>query len=376
MAVFAFLAIFKYLLFISKTMVDSRIKRLAHILADYSVKIKEGDTVEISCGQEARLLVLELTKIILKKGAIPLIRTGIDGVAPIYYRYASDKILKRFPKIAMYEARNVQAWISIGTDTNTKELSRTDPRKMAIRSKVMRKVSDYTVNKDNWVYFEYPTNALAQDAEMSLEDFEDFTFSACLRDWKKEKKRQGKLVKLLESTKNVRILHKDTDLRFSIKGKKAKECAGERNMPDGEVFTEPVKHSVNGHIRYSFPAIKGGREVDGISLEFRNGKVVKATAEKNENYLKTMINMDPGASYIGEFGIGLNYGIKRFVKEILFDEKIGGTVHFALGRAYKETGGENKSALHWDMIKDMRKGGKIFFDNKVVMQNGKWKIYS
>jgi len=357
-------------------MVDPRIKKLAEILVNYSIKIKKGDIIEVSAGPEAKPLVLEISKLILKKGASPLIRSGIEGFATVYYKYASDSILKRKPVIAMFEAKHVQGHISIGTDYNTKELSNVNPKKMAIRSMIMKKVSDYVVDQDNWVYLEYPTNALAQDAEMSLEDFEDFVYSACLVDWKKEEKRQQKLVKLVNKTKNVRIKHKDTDLRFSIKGKKAVECAGTRNMPDGEVFTEPVKHSVNGYIKFSFPAIKGGREVDGIRLEFKNGKVVKATAEKNEDYLKIMIKMDAGASYIGEFGIGLNYNIKKFIKEILFDEKIGGTIHLALGRAYKETGGENKSALHWDMIKDLRKDGEIYFDNKLVMKNGKWKIYS
>jgi aminopeptidase len=357
-------------------MVDQRIKKLAEIFVNYSVKIKKGDTVEISCGPEAQPLVLELSKLILQKGAVPLIRSGIPGTANVYYKYASEEILKRFPKIAMYEAKNCDAWITIGTEYNTRELSNIDPKKMAIRGKVARKISDYIVNKDNWVLFEFPTNALAQDAEMSLEEFEDFVYDACVVDWEKEAKRQQKLMELVDKTEKVRILHDDTDLRFSIKGKKAIKCCGHRNMPDGEVFTEPVKHSVNGHIKYSFPAIKGGREVDGIRLEFKDGKVVKATAEKNEEYLKTMINVDEGASYIGEFGIGVNYNIKKFVKQILFDEKIGGTVHFALGRAYAETGGENKSSIHWDMIKDLRNGGKVYFDDKLVMENGKWKIYS
>lgn len=360
----------------AKNMVDPRITKLAGILVNYSIKVKKGSTVEVSCGPEAKPLVLEIARMILKKGAVPLVRTGLDGYAYTYYKYAPLNVLKKTPKIALFEAKNVGASISIGTDTNTKELSNVDPKKVAIRSKVTRKLSDITLKKDNWVYLEYPTNALAQDADMSLEEFEDFVYGACFADWKKEGRRQEKLVRLLERTKNVRIKHKDTDLRFSIKGKKAIKCCGNRNMPDGEVFTEPVKHSVNGYIKYTFPAIKGGREVDGIRLEFRNGKVTKATAEKNEEYLKTMLRMDKGASYIGEFGIGVNYNIRKFVKQILFDEKIGGTIHLALGRAYNETGGENKSALHWDMIKDLRNGGGIYFDGKLVMKNGKWKIYS
>ncbi|MFC1753773.1 aminopeptidase [Thermoproteota archaeon] len=357
-------------------MVDPRVRKLAEILVNYSVKIKKGDVVEISCGPKARPLVLELTKLILKKGAAPLLRCGMPGFSHIFYKYAPESVLRRKPKIAMYEAKNVDAWISIGTDYNTRELSDVDPRKMAIRSNATKKVSDYVVNNDNWIYLMYPTPALAQDAELSFEDFEDFVYEACIVDWKKEAKRQTKMVNLLNRTKKVRIKHKDADLTFSIDGKKAVKCCGTRNMPDGEVFTEPVKKSVNGFIRYSFPAIKGGREVDGIRLEFKNGRVINATADKNQPYLREMLKLDSGAKYLGEFGIGLNYNIQRFVKQILFDEKIGGTIHLALGRAYKDTGGENKSALHWDMIKDMRKGGQVFFDDKLVMENGKWKSYS
>jgi aminopeptidase len=357
-------------------MVDQRVNQLAELLVNYSVKIKKGDVVEVSCGPKARPLVLEISRLILKKGATPLLRVGMPGYTSIYYRHASNAILRKKPKIAMFEAKHVNAWISIATDYNTRELSEVDPNKIALRNHVARPVQDYIVNKNNWVYLEYPTPALAQDAEMSLEDFEDFVYGCCLLDWKKESKRQEKMVRLLNKTNKVRIKSEDTDLTFSIKGKKAMKCCGHRNMPDGEVFTEPVRNSVNGYIRYSFPAIKGGREVDGIRLQFKDGKVVKATADKNEGYMLTMLNMDKGAKYIGEFGIGLNYGVKRFVKQILFDEKIGGTIHLALGRAYKETGGENKSSLHWDMIKDLRKNGQVFFDDKLVMENGKWKIYS
>lgn len=356
-------------------MADPREKKLADILVNYSLKIKKGDAVQISCGPDARPLVMEIIKLILKKGASPVLRVAMPGLSSTFYRYAPDSVLKRKPIISMFEAKHMDAWISISTEYNTRELSEVDPRKLAITIKTTEKVSDYIVNKNNWVYLEYPTNALAQDAEMSLEDFEDFVYNACIVDWKKEALKQKKMVRLLERTKNVRIIGDDTDLRFSIKGKRAKECAGTRNMPDGEVFTEPVKRSVNGFIKFSFPAIKGGREVSGIRLEFRNGKITKAEAEKNEAYLHRMLSMDEGAKYIGEFGIGLNYNIKRFIRQILFDEKIGGTIHLAMGRAYKETGGENKSALHWDMIKDLRQSGKVYFDDKLVMEKGKWKIY-
>lgn len=352
--------------------VDPGIKRLADILVNYSIKIKPNKIIEISCGPEAKELALECYRLVLKKGALPRLNVGLPEAGYWYYRLATKKQLLKYPRISEFEAKNVDGHISIGTEYNTKEFSTIDPKKMAMRSRVTRKILDIIVDQNNWVICEYPTNALAQDAEMPLHEFEDFCFKATNLDWSKESRKQEKLRRLMEKTSKVRIAGGDTDLSFSIKGKKAIKCDGKRNMPDGEVFTEPVKHSVNGFIRYSYPAIKGGREVDGIKLWFKNGKVVKATAEKNEDYLKTMIKMDPGASYIGEFGIGVNYGIKKFIKQILFDEKIGGTIHLALGRAYKETGGENKSALHWDMIKDLRKGGKLYFDNKLVQKNGRF----
>mgnify|MGYP006300634899 CR=1 FL=1 len=357
-------------------MTDPRIKKLADILVNYSVKIKKGDVVSISSGPEAEPLVKEVYKLVIKKGAFPSVKIGMPGFSYLYYKHASKEQLSKQPKIAMFEAKNTDAFISIATDENTRELNNVDPNKMALRSRAIEKVHNAIIDKDNWVYFEYPTYALAQDAEMSLDEFEDFVYKACLVDWKKEARRQEKMMKLLEKTEKVKIIHKDTFITFSIKGKRPIKCCGLRNMPDGEVFTEPVKKSVNGHIKFSFPAIKGGREVDGIWLRFRKGKVVEVKAFKNQDYLRKTLKTDAGASYVGEFGIGLNYNIKSFVKQILFDEKIGGTIHLALGKAYKETGGENKSAIHWDMIKDMRDGGEIYFDDKLVMKNGKWKIYS
>jgi aminopeptidase len=357
-------------------MTDPRAKKLAEIIVNYSVKIKKGSVVSISAGPDAAQLVKEIYKLILKKGAYPNVKMSLPGLSYTYYKYATEEQLKKKPKIAMFEAKNTDTWISIGTEENTRELNNVNPNKFAIRSRATKKVHDEVVDRDNWVYFEYPTYALAQDAEMSLEEFEDFVYKSCLVDWKKEGRKQQKLIRLLDKTDKVKIVHKDTFLTFSVKGKKALECCGTHNMPDGEVFTEPVKNSVNGHIKFSFPAIRGGREVDGIWLRFRKGKVVEAKATKNPDYLKKMLKTDAGASYLGEFGIGLNYNIKKFVKQILFDEKIGGTIHLALGKAYKKTGGENKSAIHWDMIKDMRNGGEVYFDDKLVMKNGKWKVYS
>ena len=355
-------------------MADQRIVKLAQIMTEHSLTIKKGDIIKINSGIEAKPLILECVKNILKKGAFPRVDIDLPGYSYTYYSNASKDQLTAKPIVSLYEAQHTAGIITIGCENNTKELSNIDPQKMALRRKTTRKISDILIKKDNWLYFEYPTESLAQDAEMSLQEFEDFIFDSCIKDWKKEEERQDSLKKLLDKSNNVRIIGKDTDLSFSIKGRQGLKCFGKHNLPDGEVYIAPVEATVNGYIFYSFPAIHGGREVSGIRLEFVNGKVVKATADKNEEYLKKLIAVDKGASYIGEFGIGLNYDIKKFMRQILFDEKMGGTIHLALGMAYPKGGGRNKSALHWDMIKDLRQGGEIWLDNKLIQKDGKFLI--
>ncbi len=352
-------------------MADPRIEKLADILVNYSIKIKKGDVIEVSTGYEAKELALEVCRLIIKKGALPRVHVGLDGYAYTYFKYATEEQLTRYPKIAVYEAKNSDGSISIGAEYNTKELTNIDPKKMAMRKKATKILSDIHLKKNNWVICEFPTNSLAQDAEMSLQEFEEFCYSATNIAWAKVSKQQDKLKKILDKGKTVRIKSPDTDLTFSIKGRQGIKCDGHRNMPDGEVFIAPVEKSTNGYIKYSYPAIREGKEVDGIRLEFKNGEVVKAEAAKNEKLLKEMIKLDKGSKYLGEFGIGVNYGIKKFVKQILFDEKIGGTIHLALGMAYKEGGGKNESALHWDMIKDM-KNGELYIDGKLIQKNGKF----
>lgn len=355
-------------------MTDERIKKLALVLVNHSITVKKGSIIQISCLPEAKDLGLECYKLCLQKGALPYLRVSLPGASYIYYKHASKEQLKAFPKIAAIEAEHSDGFISIGVEYNTKELTNIPPWKLALRGKTTRKVSDLIVDRNNWTICEFPTNALAQDAEMSLEEFEDFAYQAMLYDYKKLLKKERKYAALMQRGDKVRIVGENTDLSFSIKGKKWITSYGERNIPDGEIFSEPRKYSVNGYIAYTYPTIMDGKEIDGIRLEFKNGKVVKATAEKNEDFLKKMLKADKGASYLGEFGIGMNYNIKRFIKQILFDEKIGGTIHLALGRAYKLTGGENKSSVHWDMIKDLRKGGSIYLDGRVVYKKGRFVV--
>ncbi len=356
-------------------MADERVKKLAEIICNWSIRIKKGDIISISSKPEAKALILEIIKIILKKGAMPKLNIGLDGFDYTFYKYASKEQLHFYPKIAEFEAKATSGNINIVVDNNTRELSSIDPQNIAIRRKTTYPISKIIVDRNNWVLTEFPTNALAQDAEMSLEEFEDFYYGACIIDYKKMDDQQTQIKRLFDKASNVKIIGKDTHLTLSIKGRQGIKCSGKRNIPDGEVFCAPVETSLNGKISYSFPAIYSGREVDGIKLEFKDGKVINATAKKNESLLKRLIDTDKGSRYVGEFAIGLNYNIQKNVKQILFDEKIGGSIHLALGMAYKEGGGKNESALHWDMIKDMRPaagGGEIYFDNKLIYKDGKF----
>lgn len=353
---------------------DERIKKLASLIVNHSLEVQKGYLIEISCGAEAKDLVNELARLILLKGAYPRIQCSIPGFAHTYYKNASEEQLKSIPSLAIYDAQHIDGFITISTDSNTKELSSIDPAKIARRRKATKQIGDIVVKKDNWVLFKYPTEALAQDAEMSLAEFEDFVYDSCLVDWDKVEREEEKLKKALDAGKEVRIVGKDTDLRFSIAGRTAIKCFGERNLPDGEVYIAPVETSTEGYISYDYPVIAYGKEVDGIRLRFSKGKVIEATAAKNQDLLRKMIALDPGASRLGEFGIGTNFNIKKFIKQILFDEKIGGTVHLALGMAYPKGGGKNKSALHWDMIKDLRKGGAVYIDGTCLLKDGKFLI--
>lgn len=353
-------------------MTDPRIQKLARILVNYSITVKKGSVIKINYGIDAKELALECYKLIIKKGAIPSPKAIVPGFGYFYYKLASDNLLKKVPLVSKFEAEKTDGWISIGAEYNSKEFTHIDPKKIALRSKITKPISDIVMKRDNWVMCEFPTHAMAQDAEMSLSELEDFVYSATNIDWKKESIKQDKIKKILDKGSHVRIKSQNTDIRFSIKGRLGIKSDGKRNMPSGEVFIAPDENSTQGHIKYDFPAIYSGKEVTGVKLEFTKGKVTKATAEKGEDFLKEMIATDKGSCKLGEFGIGLNFGIKKHIKNILFDEKIGGTIHLALGMAYKKGGGRNESAVHWDMIKDLRHGGDIYVDDKLIQKNGKF----
>ncbi|MEM5804314.1 MAG: aminopeptidase [Candidatus Aenigmatarchaeota archaeon] len=358
-------------------MIDPRVKKLAEVLVDYSVFVKKGENVMISGSSTEADLIREIYRLVIKRGAYPFVDIGVPGMSYIYYKNASIEQLKKFPNIRDYIVRNCQKYIGIGSPTNTREFSNIDPKRLAIRSKVVRPITDYIVNSQPKMYrvtLDYPTPALAQDAEMSTEEYEDFLFGACLLDWKKLSKEFRRLQKILNAGKVVRIVGEDTDLTLRIYKKSFIVDDGKENMPGGEIFCAPEKFSAEGHIRFTYPAIRDSVQVDNIYLEFKKGKVVKATADKNEKFLKQMIAMDKGSCYLGELGIGMNPKITKFTKNLLFDEKIGGTIHLALGMAYKACGQPNKSALHWDIVKDLRRGGRLYLDGRLIQKDGKWLV--
>ncbi len=358
-------------------MSDPRITKLAKTIVDYSVFVKKGERVIISSSTTAQELVKEIYKLVLLKGAYPSIHLGIPGLSYFYYKNANKEQLKKFPKIYFDEIKQTQKYIGIGADVNTREFTNVDPKKLLIRNKVTNKISDYVVNskpKMHRVTLDFPTNALAQDAEMSLSEYEDFLYEACSIDYPKLAKRWAKTRDTLNKGKVMHFIGPGTDLKMEIYPKSFVLDDGKENMPGGEVFGAPVKNSVNGYITFDFPAVRNGVEVTGIYAEFKNGKCIKATATKNEKFLNKMLDTDAGSRYLGEIGLGMNPKITKFTKNLLFDEKIGGTVHFAFGMAYKECGAPNKSALHWDIVKNMKKNAKILLDGKIVMKNGKWLI--
>lgn len=355
-------------------MVDADLIKTAKIIVEHSTKIKKGEVVQIIGDYAAKDIVVEVYKQALLKGAYPRVHVSLPGMSYIFYKNASEEQLKHFPKISMYEMKNTDAVIYIGAPDNTKELANVDPKRIAERQKVLKPLFKYRSEKTKWLIFYYPSPALAQEGGMSVEEFREFVYKSSIVDFDKMAKQQEKLKKLIDKGSKIRIVTKNTDVTFSIKGRKGIKCAGEFNLPDGEVFTSPVENSAEGHVEFSYPALYQGREVEGIFVEFRKGKAVKIKAQKNEEFLRKVLETDKGAKYIGEIGIGTNYNIDKFVKNILFDEKIGGTVHLAFGKAYKEAGGKNESAIHWDILTDMKNGGKIFIDEKLVQKDGKFLI--
>jgi aminopeptidase len=357
---------------------DQRLEKLARVLVDYSIEAGEGDQVLLSGGAAAEPLIKAIYTRLLQAGATPVPLVGLPGMQELFFEHARDHHYEKTPPVirAIYE--EADAFISIMAPTNTRALANVDPSKQQALGKRDQQLRDIVMKKERWVLTLFPTEALAQESDMGLEEYEDFVYAAMALDkedpdrfWQQKSDEQAKLKERLEQAKEIRISGPETDLTLSVEGRTFINSAGKRNMPCGEVFTGPVEDSVNGTVYFGIPSAVAGREVSGVRFRFEDGKVVEATAEKGEEYLLSMLDADEGARYLGELGIGTNYGIPRPTKNILFDEKLGGTVHLAVGKSYEETGGKNDSSVHWDLICDLHEG-EIYADGELLQKNGEF----
>ena len=365
---------------------DSRAEALAQILVRYSTRVGKGDVCVIQSTTPAEVLVQAVYEEVLRAGGLPIMQLTTDGAQAAFFDLAGDEQLDWIPPTSEWVAENADARIAIMADVNSRELSRTEPKKQARVSRARQGLMETSMKRSaageyRWALTLFPTHAYASEAGMSLREYEDFYYAACLATdgepvtaWERQSDEVKRLAEWIEGKEQVRVTAPGTDITLGVTGRHWIPCTGEHNMPDGEFFTGPVEDSVNGEIAFSFPASYGGRTVSGVRLRFEDGKVVDAAAEQGEDFLIEMLDTDEGARRLGELGIGTNYGIATGTKEILLDEKIGGTVHMAIGMSYPETGGSNNSAVHWDMVCDLRAGGALVVDGAELQRDGKFLV--
>ena len=354
----------------TSSVTDPRVEALADILVQHSTEVGPGDLVLIDGTANARPLLMACYQRVLAAGGHPRLNVGFEEAQEILLAEGSDEQLEFLDPIAKFQADSIQAAIRIRAAENTRALASVDPARLAKTMIARRPVMDQIIENVRWVLCDYPTQALAQEAEMSLSEYADFLYGATNIDWSVMTARLASLKTRLEGGSEIRIVGPNTDITLRTAGRIWEPADGKKNMPDGEIFTAPIEDSVNGRITYEFPAIYQGRQVDGITLTFKDGLIVEATAERGGEFLNAILDTDPGARRLGEIGIGTNDGIRRHTKNILFDEKMGGTVHLAVGRSYEFTGGKNQSAVHWDMVKDLRTDAALYLDGSLLQENG------
>ncbi|HMC07089.1 MAG TPA: aminopeptidase [Solirubrobacterales bacterium] len=367
-------------------MSDPRVTKLAHILVRYSTAVKEGETCIIEGSSAGEPLIAAVYEEVLRAGGHPVLALSVPGQLPSFFEHASDAQLEWVSPLARWAAEEADCRIAIGAETNTRELSAVDPGRQTKRRAATRGLMEAVMRRSaegshRWVYTLFPTDAYAADAEMSLRDFERFYYRACLVDgsdpvraWQEASAECRRLAEWIQGREEVHVLAPGTDIKLGIAGRKFITADGTHNMPDGEFFSAPVEDSVEGEVSFHLPAMIGGREVAGVRLRFEGGKVVDASADRGEEYLISLLDTDEGARRLGELGIGTNYGIDRGTRDILLDEKIGGTVHMAVGASYPECGGVNQSAVHTDLVCDLRPGGRILVDGEPLQENGRFLV--
>ncbi len=363
---------------------DPRIERLARLIVGYSLGLREGQVFRIDALDAAAPLALELYRAALRAGAHAYTNIGVPGLLESLLHEGSDEQLAHISPLRWEEIEGLDALATVWSEVNTRGLSRVDPDRHAAYLAAQRKLTNrrwerISRGEMSWCGTLFPTNAHAQEAEMSLEAYEDFVFAACHvheerpeEHWRTVKTALEARATELGSVRELRVVGPDTDLRLGVAERSWLAADGRFNMPDGEIFTSPVETETTGEIRYTFPALYHGREVEDVRLRFENGAVVAAEASRGDDYLQSLLDMDAGARVLGEVAFGLNYEIDRFTRNILFDEKIGGTMHFALGSGFPQTGGRNTSGLHWDMICDLREEGEVHADGELLWKDGRF----
>jgi aminopeptidase len=353
---------------------DARIDKLAEILTGYSTALTRNQKVLIEAFDAPDEITIALVRAARKRGAIPFVQLQRAPISRELMLYATEPQLNLLARHELTRMKQMDAYIAVRGSHNITEQADVPTDKLKLVAKKMRPVQDQRVEKTKWVVLRWPTPAMAQLASMSTEAFEDFFFEVCTLDYRKLRPGMNALKKLMQRTDKVKIVGPGTDLRFSIKKIPAVICGGDRNIPDGEVFTAPVRDSVNGVVSFNVPTIYQGTSFDNIRLEFENGKVVKATSNQTKK-LNDILDADPGARYIGEFSLGFNPHILHPMRDILFDEKIAGSFHFTPGQAYETADNGNRSQVHWDMVNIQRReygGGAIYFDGKLIRKNGEF----
>ncbi len=362
-------------------------QKYADVLVNYSTKVKKNDLVIIKTQSYlAEPLIKEIYRAVLKNGAHPVVRCSFESLSEIFIKNADDNQLNYIDEMSKIEFEKADKIISIGAPLNVKSMANANSDKMAKRSKATRELSQTMLKRSekgelNWVIADFPTQALSQEAKMSLDEYEEFLINSCYLDlenpvqkWIEIGQEQKRIVSKLNGTKKLHIMGEKTDITFGVENRLWISCDGINNFPDGEIFTSPVEDSAEGEIYFDFPAIYRGNQADKIHLKLKEGRVIEASAQTGEDFLNSMLNMDEGSRLVGEIAIGTNERIKNVTGNILFDEKIGGSVHMALGASYPETGGKNVSGLHWDMIKNMKNNSCIYADDKLIYKDGRFVI--
>jgi len=355
-------------------MTDPRFTKLARLLVEYSTNLKKGERVLVDASDIPDEFTIELVRAIRRARAVPLVEVRHTRVVREMLRGTDETHSALLRDVEMFRMKKVQAYMAIRGSSNVNENSDVPSDRMALYSKTLRPVLNYRVNKTKWVVLRWPTPSMAQAAGMSTEAFEDLYFNVCTMDYPKMGRAMAPLRRRMREADEIRIKGPGTDLQFSIKDIGAKMCKGDRNIPDGEVFSCPVKTSINGHIQFNTPTLYAGTKFENVRLQFKNGKVVDATSS-NTKRLNEILDTDPGARYTGEFSLGFNPYILNPMCDILFDEKIAGSLHLTPGQAYEECDNGNRSAVHWDMVLIQRPewgGGEIWFDRELIRKNGKF----